>query len=154
LLSVPVEGRIACEQKVRDHTHRPDVHWFPMPSLEQKRPVRRCYTKHVRCALFLNISGAIYYRQRRKFCQFRNRLEADRLTPGVPQISVSMLNFSPSITLLSPKSASIISASSSTVRNSKFSGFRSAQILRNRGGDRKQEGQTYRDGRSRNHECT
>jgi hypothetical protein len=73
-------------------------------------------------ALFLNISGAMYCSQ--------NQNEHDRTqtarTPGVPQISVSWLSFSCSMTLLRPKSAIMISASSASVRKSRFSGFKSA----------------------------
>lgn len=50
-----------------------------------------------------------------------------RLTPGVPQISVNILNFSSSITRLSPKSAIMMSASSALVRKRRFSGLRSGE---------------------------
>jgi hypothetical protein len=49
------------------------------------------------------------------------------LTPGVPQISVSLFSLSVSMTLLRPKSAIMISASSAGVRKRRFSGLRSEQ---------------------------
>jgi hypothetical protein len=49
-------------------------------------------------------------------------------TPGVPQISVRALSLSSSMTLERPKSATMISASSSGVRKRRFSGFRSGDV--------------------------
>ena len=36
-LGIPIEGRVACQQEVRDHTHRPDIYWFPMSGCKQRR---------------------------------------------------------------------------------------------------------------------
>jgi len=75
--------------------------------------------------LFLKISGAIY-------CKSDQRDDVANLTrlltPGVPQISVNIFNFSSSMTLLKPKSAIMISASSGGSRNSRFSGFKSVDL--------------------------
>ena len=51
-------------------------------------------------------------------------------TPGVPQISVNKWNFSSSMTRERPKSAIMMSASSSFVRKSRFSGFKSVSRAR------------------------
>jgi len=58
-----------------------------------------------------------------KFIQVRGQW--NRRTPGVPQISVSLVSLSVPTILLSPKSATMMSASSSLVRNKRFSGFKS-----------------------------
>lgn len=51
------------------------------------------------------------------------------LTPGVPQISVNIFNFSSSMILLKPKSAIMMSASSCGVLNRRFSGFKSDKSI-------------------------
>lgn len=111
---------VTTEKEVGDHTHRPYVDRLPMTGYKNIRPCTRLTKQQY--SLFLKISGAMYYT-----CGVRaaSKIWEITLTPGVPQISVSIWNFSSSITRLRPKSAIIMSASSALVRKMRFSGFRS-----------------------------